>query len=171
MNDSKSNDVKSPSSWSFFDQDIIGEYDVSTYVNWKEILSLIDVHYKVNSFLLINNVCDDVNFILPKFMHLCMIRFVDNTSMEGAMELQDDGQGEEKELQGKDVSIRTARSPEFETDMDSSYGLQMRQMSTIRIGNFKSFPMDPAPSPQDRSLRPEDPGVSGLTPDDPERNS
>ena len=71
----------------------------------------------------------------------------------------------------KDVSIRTARSPEFETDVDSSYGLQMRQMSTIRIGNFKSFPMDPAPSPQDRSLRPEDPGVSGLTPDDPERNS
>ena len=106
-----------------YDQDIIGENDVFACVNWKEILSLTDIHYKVNSFLVINNVCDDVNVILPKPMHLCMIRFIDNTSMEGAMELQDDGQGEEKELQGKDVSIRTGRSPEFETVMDSSYGL------------------------------------------------
>ena len=105
----------------------------------------------MNSLLVEYDVCDNENFILPKSMHLCMIRFIDNTSMEGAMELQDDGQGEEKELQGKDVSIRTGRSPEFETVMDSSYGLQMAQGSTIRIGNLKSFPTDPALAPSPNS--------------------
>ena len=68
------------------DEDIIGVHYDYTCSSWKEILSLTDVHYKVNSFLVINNVCHDVNFILPKFMHLCMIRFIYNTSIGGVME-------------------------------------------------------------------------------------
>ena len=57
-------------------------------------MSLTDVHYKVHSFLVINNVCDYVNFILPKSMHLC-VRFIDNTSIGGPMKLVDkDGKHE-----------------------------------------------------------------------------
>ena len=52
-------------------------------------MNLIDDYYKVNSFLVINNVCDDVNFILPKSMHLC-VRFIDNTSIGGPMKLVDE---------------------------------------------------------------------------------
>ena len=38
---------------------------------------------QVNSLLIEYDVCVDENFILPKSMHLCMIRFVDNTSIGG----------------------------------------------------------------------------------------
>ena len=38
---------------------------------------------QVNSLLLEYDVSDYENFILPKSMHLCMIRFVDNTSANG----------------------------------------------------------------------------------------
>ena len=51
-----------------------------------------------------------------------------------------------KQHQGNDISVRTGRSPEFEIVMDSLYGLQIKQGSTIRKGNSKSFPMYPAPS-------------------------
>ena len=68
------------------DHNIIGDHDDSACVNWKEIFSLTDVHYNVNSFLVLNNVCDDVNFILPKSMHLCMIRVIDNTNIIGGEE-------------------------------------------------------------------------------------
>ena len=62
-----------------------------------------------------------------------MIRFIDNTSIGGAMELvKEDGKHEGGGGAIKDIiSIRTARSPEFETDVESSYGLQMKQISTI----------------------------------------
>ena len=43
---------------------------------------------QVNSLLIEYNVCDVENFILPKSMHLCMIRVVDNTSMGGGSEEQ-----------------------------------------------------------------------------------
>ena len=43
---------------------------------------------QVNSLLLEYDVCDYENFILPKSMHLCMIRFVDNTSIIGEEEQQ-----------------------------------------------------------------------------------
>ena len=36
---------------------------------------------QVNSLLIEYNVCDYENFILPKSMHLCMIRFEEETSM------------------------------------------------------------------------------------------
>ena len=38
---------------------------------------------QVNSLLIEYDVCDYENFILPKFMHLCMIRFIDNTNASG----------------------------------------------------------------------------------------
>ena len=37
---------------------------------------------QVNSLLIESDVCVDENFILPKSMHLCMIRFVDNTNID-----------------------------------------------------------------------------------------
>jgi hypothetical protein len=43
---------------------------------------------QVNSLLIEYDVCDYENFILPKSMHLCMIRFVDNTSIMGGEEQQ-----------------------------------------------------------------------------------
>src|SRR3954471_1298311 len=36
---------------------------------------------QVNSLLIESDILIDENFILPKSMHLCMIRFVDNTSV------------------------------------------------------------------------------------------
>ena len=38
---------------------------------------------QVNSLLLDYDVFIDENFILPKSMHLCMIRFIDNTRVDG----------------------------------------------------------------------------------------
>ena len=43
---------------------------------------------QVNSLLLEYDVCDSENFILPKSMHLCMIRVIDNTSVHGGEEQQ-----------------------------------------------------------------------------------
>ena len=43
---------------------------------------------QVNSLLLEYGVCDSENFILPKSMHLCMIRIIDNTSVHGGEEQQ-----------------------------------------------------------------------------------
>ena len=43
---------------------------------------------QVNSLLIEYDVCDNENFILPKSMHLCMIRVVDNTNIGGVPEEQ-----------------------------------------------------------------------------------
>ena len=37
----------------------------------------------MNSLLVEYDIFNDENFILPKSMHLCMIRFVDNTNANG----------------------------------------------------------------------------------------
>jgi hypothetical protein len=52
------------------------DYDDSTSLSWKEILSLIDDYYKVNSFLDENNVLISLNYILPKEMHCVVFRYV-----------------------------------------------------------------------------------------------
>ena len=44
---------------------------------------------QVNSLLIEYDVCDYENFILPKSMHLCMIRVIDNTNIIGGEEQQD----------------------------------------------------------------------------------
>lgn len=115
-------------------------------------MSLTDVHYKVNSFLVINNVCAYENIILSKPMNLCMIRFTNNTNMDGGEEARSTRtRGKQrcchgKQHQGNDISVRIGRSPEFEIVMDFSYGFQIKQGNTIRKGYSKSFPMDPAPT-------------------------
>ena len=43
---------------------------------------------QVNSLLIEYDVCDYENFILPKSMHLCMIRVIDNTNIIGGEEQQ-----------------------------------------------------------------------------------
>ena len=43
---------------------------------------------QVNSLLIEYDVCDNENFILPKSMHLCMLRVVDNTNIGGGPEEQ-----------------------------------------------------------------------------------
>ena len=43
---------------------------------------------QVNSLLIEYDVCDYENFILPKSMHLCMIRVIDNTNTIGGEEQQ-----------------------------------------------------------------------------------
>jgi hypothetical protein len=45
------------------DEDRFMEYDDSTCLSWKEILSLIDDYYKVNSFLAEKNVLISLNYI------------------------------------------------------------------------------------------------------------
>ena len=42
----------------------------------------------MNSLLLDYDVSDYESFILPKSMHLCMIRVIDNTSVDGGLEEQ-----------------------------------------------------------------------------------
>jgi hypothetical protein len=55
------------------DEDLSMEYDDSTYLSWKEILSLTNNYDKVNSFLIEENVLISPNYILPKSKVLCCI--------------------------------------------------------------------------------------------------
>ena len=64
-------------------------YDDSTCLSWKEILSLTADYYQVNSLVTQPDRCYDDNFILPRSMHLCMIRFEEQLDME-AMELDEE---------------------------------------------------------------------------------
>ena len=54
----------------------------------------------MKSLLLEYNVCDDMKFILPKSLHLCMIRFVHNTSARGR---EGASIGEEEEQQSEEL--------------------------------------------------------------------
>jgi hypothetical protein len=45
-------------------------------LSWKEILSLIDDYYKVNSFLVEKNVLISSNYILSKVMYYVVFRYV-----------------------------------------------------------------------------------------------
>ena len=67
-------------------------------MSWKEIFSLTDVHYKVNSFLVRNNVCVYENVVLPKRMNLCMCRFTNNTNMDGGEEARNTRRGHGKQI-------------------------------------------------------------------------
>jgi hypothetical protein len=55
------------------DEDLSMEYDGSTCLNWKKILSLTNNYDKVNSFLIEENVLISPNYILPKSKVLCCI--------------------------------------------------------------------------------------------------
>jgi hypothetical protein len=56
-----------------FDEDTIMDHADFECLSWKEILSLIDDYYKVNSFLVEKNVLISLNYILPKSDVLCCI--------------------------------------------------------------------------------------------------
>ena len=59
---------------------------------------------QVNSLLLEYDVFIDENFILPKSMHLCMIRFVDNTNANGG-----DHQGMEEDMENIKYKVENKR--------------------------------------------------------------
>jgi hypothetical protein len=52
------------------------EYDNSTCLSWKEILSLTNNYDKVNSFLVEKNILISPNYILPKAMYYVVFRYV-----------------------------------------------------------------------------------------------
>jgi hypothetical protein len=55
------------------DEDLSMEYDGSTCLSWKEILSITNNYDKVNSFLIEENILISSNYILPKSKVLCCI--------------------------------------------------------------------------------------------------
>jgi hypothetical protein len=58
------------------DEDTIMDHADFECLSWKEILSLIDYYYKVNSFLVEKNVLISPNYILPKAMYYVVFRYV-----------------------------------------------------------------------------------------------
>jgi hypothetical protein len=58
------------------DEDTIMDHVGFECLSWKEILSLIDDYYKVNSFLVEKNVLISLNYILPKAMYYVVFRYV-----------------------------------------------------------------------------------------------
>jgi hypothetical protein len=58
------------------DEDTIMDHVDFECLSSKEILSLIDDYYKVNSFLVENNVLISPNYILPKAMYYVVFRYV-----------------------------------------------------------------------------------------------
>ena len=117
------------------DQGIIEEYDDSTCLNWKEILSLTDVHYKVNSFLLKDNVSDYESFILPKSMYECILRFVDNTNAIGGDHQDMDGNmkkhGEKKMEHAEIVRTNTPKCLREEREAGAHEGGMMEVCNTM----------------------------------------
>jgi hypothetical protein len=57
------------------DENLSVEYDDSTCLSWKEILSLTNDYDKVNSFLAENNVLISPNYILPKAIYYGVFRY------------------------------------------------------------------------------------------------
>jgi hypothetical protein len=58
------------------DEDLSMEYDDSTCLSWKEILSLTNNYDKVDSFLIEENVLISPNYILPKAKYYVVFRYV-----------------------------------------------------------------------------------------------
>ena len=82
---------------------------------------------QVNSLLIEYDVCDNENFILPKSMHLCMIRVVDNTNVDGGLE----------EQQGVEYDVPNGAREEWEA---CARGEE-------QDGDARKEPEEPAPSP------------------------
>jgi hypothetical protein len=58
----------------FPDEELSMEYDDSTFLSWKEMLSLTNNYDKVNSFLVENNVLISLNYILSKAKYFVVFR-------------------------------------------------------------------------------------------------
>ena len=85
--------------------------DVAVQDKWNEVrigpmtrsrIKLLE--QQVNSLLLEYDVFNDENFILPKSMYLCMIRFVDNTNANGG-----DHQGMEEDMENIKDKLESKR--------------------------------------------------------------
>ena len=62
-------------------EDIFVDYACCTCVSWKEVLSLIDDYYKVNSILDEHDTSTFENFILSKLLYSCITRLELTESM------------------------------------------------------------------------------------------
>ena len=81
---------------------------------------------QVNSLLIAYDVCDHENFILPKSMHLCCLRFIDNTNIGGGMEHEDnDGKHEGGEGGSGAIKGKTFGSDWQKSRIRNSQGLFM----------------------------------------------
>jgi hypothetical protein len=137
------------------------KYDDCTCLSSKEILSLVDDYYKVNSFLVDGNALIYENVIISKSVHLCMTRFDGEKSIardrrevgrEGnliytrgrsgrqAQNGRRSSSGTTDQVKISSDSVRTDISYGFETDVVSTYELQIRQISTCWKDNFIYFP-------------------------------
>jgi hypothetical protein len=58
------------------DEDTIMDHADFECLSWREILSLIDDYYKVNSFLVEKNVLISPDYILPKAIYYVVFRYV-----------------------------------------------------------------------------------------------
>src|SRR6266540_7031086 len=65
---------------------------------------------QLNSLLIESNVCVNENFILPKSLHLCILRFINNTSIGGGEEeLQHTDFQHQQVREGGEGGMRTRR--------------------------------------------------------------
>jgi hypothetical protein len=60
------------------------EYDDSTCLSWKEILSLTNNYDKVNSFLIEENVLISPNYILPHAKYCVVFRYMSSIKISPA---------------------------------------------------------------------------------------
>jgi hypothetical protein len=60
------------------------EYDDSTCLSWKEILSLTNNYDKVNSFLIEENVLISSNYILPNAKYCVVFRYMSSVKISPA---------------------------------------------------------------------------------------
>ena len=93
---------------------------------------------QVNSLLIEYNVCDNENFILPKSMHLCMIRVVDNTSVGGGPKEQ---QGVEHDVPNgaREEREACARGEDEETSTGGHRNIRVKLDRNIRVATLITF--------------------------------
>ena len=95
------------------------KYDDSACLSWKEILSLVDKYHKVNSFLVELVTLIRKNFILPKSLCVCIVRYIGEEGMaQGSKEALQHGKVEGLEVKtmqssqgGSTASIRVVPHP------------------------------------------------------------
>ena len=117
---------------------------------------------QVNSLLIEYDVCDNENFILPKSMHLCMIRVVDNTSIGGGPYEQQES--EHNVTYGAREELEECAKKEEEENQRQPPG---RPRPAPRPGPLQKLPASrPAPRPGPLQMLPACmPTQAGLPPD------
>src|SRR3954468_6053969 len=134
--------------------DTIMDHADSSCLSWNEILNLIEKYHKVTSFLVGQDTLVYKNFILPKSLCYRLTRFNIHRTNASGKEREEgkesdvliakdargrSGRKAQENIIKKEGSVRTDRSPEIETDVDPSYELQIKQISTCWTDNYESF--------------------------------